>query len=461
MIATPMRLRQWLVLLDLLLAVTALEGMSWTVHRLLFTNVPYGEVGSTVHSSSILLFILFGNYAVGLYDRDVLVREGGLAPRVVASVGAATVGGLVLQYFVWYVPNGRITLLAQAVALVVVVLCTRAFARLRLQRAPRRAVAVFGTRKICAAIDETFRAHPHCPVRVSVFVSADRAEDVEGAPPLPAHIEVLGGQEGLSALESRGVETLVMGAGGSLGSDSLSNMTMLQANGLKIRSAAALISEIVGYIPIHLASPNWIVGALEQVDQRTWTPFKRAIDVGLSLVGLGMMLLLSPMLIVLVKFRSPGPLFFSQERVGLGGRTFRIHKLRTMTHVTDADGRWASADTARISPGGWWLRQTRLDEFPQFWNVLRGEMSVVGPRPEQPGIARSLAGSIEFLHYRNMVKPGITGWAQVMQGYVDSEEGSARKLTYDLFYVQNFGFFMDLEIMVKTVFIMLARVGAR
>ncbi|MCA9102033.1 MAG: sugar transferase, partial [Planctomycetales bacterium] len=163
----------------------------------------------------------------------------------------------------------------------------------------------------------------------------------------------------------------------------------------------------------------------------------------------------------LQKILDPGPFFYSQDRVGVAGAVFRVHKVRTMRVAEREEQRWAAANDDRTTALGRLLRRTRIDEFPQFWNVLRGEMSLVGPRPEQPKIVEQLEREIPFFAYRHLVKPGITGWAQIHQGYAASVDESAVKLSYDLYYVGRLSILMDLDIMLRTAFVMVARIGSR
>jgi lipopolysaccharide/colanic/teichoic acid biosynthesis glycosyltransferase len=166
---------------------------------------------------------------------------------------------------------------------------------------------------------------------------------------------------------------------------------------------------------------------------------------------------------LLIKLDSRGPVLFRQERVGLGGRVFTLVKLRTMQ--TDAEARtgpvWAQADDVRVTRIGRFLRKTRLDELPQFFNVLRGDMSLVGPRPERPAFVVQLQERIPYYMYRHVVKPGITGWAQIRYHYGASLEDAREKLEYDLYYVKNRSLFLDLLIIVQTIQVMLFSRGSR
>lgn len=186
---------------------------------------------------------------------------------------------------------------------------------------------------------------------------------------------------------------------------------------------------------------------------------KRAVDIVLALAS-GIILIL-PMLIIgiLVIVDSPGPAIFSQERLGKDGKPFTIYKFRTMYLDAEADGpQWAKRNDCRCTPLGRFLRNTRLDELPQLWNILKGDMSIVGPRPERACFYREFETYIHGFHYRLLVKPGLTGLAQVNGGYDLKPE---EKIVYDIQYIENQSFLMDLKCFLKTVFLVFTHEGAR
>ncbi len=163
-----------------------------------------------------------------------------------------------------------------------------------------------------------------------------------------------------------------------------------------------------------------------------------------------------------IRIDSPGPILFSQSRVGEGGRIFRMLKFRSMTHGADAEGaRFADARDKRVTRVGAFIRKFRLDELPQFWNILVGDMSLIGPRPEQVGFVEQFERDIPYYAYRHLVKPGITGWAQINHGYAADHEETRKKLEHDLYYVKHFSFWLDVLIGFKTVGTVLTGFGAR
>ena len=183
---------------------------------------------------------------------------------------------------------------------------------------------------------------------------------------------------------------------------------------------------------------------------------KRAVDVLASALLLGLSLPFWPMLALMVKIGSRGPVFYRQTRMGRGGRVFFIRKFRSMIHPAEENGAlWAGEGDPRITVVGHVLRRLHLDELPQMLNVLRGDMSLVGPRPERPEFVRRLGDEIPHYDLRHRVKPGITGWAQVNYPYASSVEASSEKLDWDLFYVLNAGMALDMKILLRTAFAVL------
>ena len=180
------------------------------------------------------------------------------------------------------------------------------------------------------------------------------------------------------------------------------------------------------------------------------------------LTGVLSVLLLPLMVIVgiVIKLDSPGPIFYSQLRTGLYGKPFRVYKFRSMSQDAEKKGaQWAIQRDPRITRVGYWLRVLRIDELPQIWNVLSGEMSLIGPRPERPEFDVKLKEAIPYYEMRYLVKPGITGWAQVLYPYGASLEDAYEKLAYDLYYIKNYSLWLDIVIVLKTIRVVLLGKG--
>jgi exopolysaccharide biosynthesis polyprenyl glycosylphosphotransferase len=205
---------------------------------------------------------------------------------------------------------------------------------------------------------------------------------------------------------------------------------------------------IFGHVPVTQINSSWFRFLMHPTFRREDAPLKRVIDL---VVAGAVALVAAPLIAILVPLvrRDGGPAFFSQTRIGEGGRAFTIHKLRTMA-VSDGATVWTTSDDPRITPLGRFLRRTHLDELPQVLNVLRGDMSLVGPRPEQPSYVARLEREIPYYSRRHLIKPGITGWAQVRCGYAGTTEGSAWKMCHDLYYVKHRSVMLDLLILGET-----------
>jgi lipopolysaccharide/colanic/teichoic acid biosynthesis glycosyltransferase len=183
-----------------------------------------------------------------------------------------------------------------------------------------------------------------------------------------------------------------------------------------------------------------------------YLPYKQAVDMVAACLLLPLVVPVTLLAALVVKFTSRGPAFYLQVRVGRNGRPFKLFKLRTMVHDCERDSgpRWAGANDPRVTPFGRFLRRSHLDEFPQLWNVLRGDMSLVGPRPERPEFVAQLEGAIPGYRQRLLVRPGITGLAQVQLPADTDLDSVRRKLTYDLFYVRTMGPWLELRILTST-----------
>jgi len=232
--------------------------------------------------------------------------------------------------------------------------------------------------------------------------------------------------------------------------------------GLAIHSMVEMAEEEMQRIPARWVGSQWLLFA-NQIDGEKTSfnkQFKRYTDVITSLL---LVLLTSPFVLLaclLVKLQDGGPIFYKQRRTGLLGSTFEIIKIRTMGVKAESSGpQWSQPNDQRITPIGKWLRRTRLDEIPQLWNVLKGDMSLIGPRPERPEFDILLEKNIPNYKLRNWIRPGLTGWAQINIPYSSSEEDSEIKLSYDLYYIRNRSIWLDAIILLKTIKIILKASG--
>jgi sugar transferase (PEP-CTERM system associated) len=235
-----------------------------------------------------------------------------------------------------------------------------------------------------------------------------------------------------------------------------------KAMGMEVVDGHHLYEEEAGRLSIDCLRPSALVFSTGFKRRMLSAVAKRLVDFLIAAISL---VILSPLFMLiglLVKLDTSGPAFYRQMRVGLRGQPYMIWKFRSMTKDAEKSGpRWAQAHDPRVSRVGWWLRKTRLDELPQFINVLKGEMSLVGPRPERPVFVQELRAQIPYYDLRHTVRPGITGWAQTQFRYGASAEDSHTKLQYDLYYVKNMTFVLDTRILIETIRVVMLGEGAR
>lgn len=226
----------------------------------------------------------------------------------------------------------------------------------------------------------------------------------------------------------------------------------LPMHGIQVINKGAFVENYFYEIPADYMSFHWTTSFFAFSASSQTFLLKRLLDIALSLFGLSCTLPFYPIIALLIRLDSPGSIFFAQERVGYLGRPFKIYKFRTMRMDAEKNGaQWASKNDSRVTTLGRIFRKCRVDELPQLWNVLKGEMSVVGPRPERPEFVRSLLDEIPFYERRHLVPPGLTGWAQICYHYGASVEDARRKLQFDLYYVKHLSLLFDLKIILKTL----------
>lgn len=240
------------------------------------------------------------------------------------------------------------------------------------------------------------------------------------------------------------------------------DLLSVKIRGTKIEDGISFYETLTGKILVEKLNPGWLIFS-EGFDVTKLRYFiKRFSDLALATFGLTLTLPVSLITALLIKLESPGPVFYSQERVGEHDLPFKVHKFRSMRQDAEKNGAvWAQSNDTRVTKVGAVIRKIRVDEIPQMWNVVKGEMSFVGPRPERPVFVEQLTGSIPFYSLRHATKPGITGWAQICYPYGASEEDALRKLEYDLYYLKNQSIFLDLLIVFRTIKTVLFQKGSR
>ena len=285
-----------------------------------------------------------------------------------------------------------------------------------------------------------------------------RGQTIEGVP-------VIGGHEHLlAAAHAEQVSELILAVTGEVRGELFQALLDCQTHGYPLVRVLGLYEQITGRVPIEHLEADWLVTSfMERVRlDSIFLVAQRLLDLAGGLVGLALLALVLPGVGLAIRLESPGPIFYRQMRAGRGGRPFRLLKFRTMVDSAEADGqaRWAKAGDARVTRVGRFLRRARLDELPQVWNVLRGNMSLVGPRPERPELITLLEQKIPFYRARLLVKPGLTGWAQINYGYGRSVDDAQVKLEYDLYYIEHQSLWLELIILFRTIAVVLGMKGS-
>ncbi len=326
---------------------------------------------------------------------------------------------------------------------------------------PPENVLILGTGKLASDVAREIRGREDLNIRVMGFVETDREESA--APPELFGWPVLGKVDRLEQIvESEPVGRIIVALHDLRGALPVRELLRLRTRGIRVEEAYSTLSALTGRIALENVRPSWLIfsGGFRR------TPFtiflKRALDLASSIVGGVLSAPLVALAAVLVRLDDGGPVFYRQERVGLNGAPFVLTKVRTMRVDAEADGaQWAENNDPRITRIGHYLRLYRIDELPQFLNVIRGEMSFVGPRPERPEFVEKLRKKIPYYDERQTVRPGITGWAQVNYPYGATVEDAFRKLEYDLFYLKHMSAVFDFAIVFETVRIVVFGRGAR
>lgn len=381
--------------------------------------------------------------------------------RLFLAVLVALVVQMVLFYSLpqWWWGRG-VVLLGSMVFAVLVAGWRSLVIRLRPAPASSLRTLIVGAGRAGNAMAEVIRFH-HEYGRVYNLVGFidDKVKRSESGLPVLGGAKVLG----RLAQENR-IDLLIVAIRGGMSQRLTQELLACKAAGLRIMDMPSLHKQLTGKVPIQHLADTWLIfGSGFSQGSRLGSISWRAADLILSLIGL---ILTGPIILVaalIVRLESPGPSFYTQERVGLGERPFTIIKLRTMRDDAEAGtgAVWSQGSgDPRVTRVGRFLRRSRIDELPQFLNVLRGDMSMVGPRPERAHFVCQLKESIPFYGLRFAVKPGVTGWAQVMYRYGASEEDAAEKLRYELFAIQEMSPVLYLLIVLKTVQTVLLRPGS-
>ena len=420
------------------------------------------EPGSILNRSWLLmifaLVVWTAMIAVGVYGAEALRSMQFAGTRLLVAISLGIIALSVIDFILPGSTMWRSTLLYAMAGAVIVLIVNRLILGSFLgTSAFRRRVVVLGAGPRAKRLADLANRPESGFAIVSYIAMTEAAREVpeaiarEAIHDLGSFVSNLGASEVVLALEER------------RNSLPLKDLLRIKTKGVHVNEFSSFLERETGRVDLDTVNPSWLIFSDGFSSGRTFSSAaKRLFDILAS--GL-LLLLTAPVILIfaaLVKFDSKGPAFFRQPRVGLYGETFDVIKLRSMRTDAEKDGaQWASKNDPRVTRLGKFIRKVRIDELPQTWSVLKGEMSFVGPRPEVPQFVGELEEQLPYYAERHMVKPGITGWAQINYPYGASIEDARHKLEYDLYYAKNYTPFLDLLILLQTLRVVLWPEGAR
>jgi exopolysaccharide biosynthesis polyprenyl glycosylphosphotransferase len=406
-----------------------------------------------------------------LADAYDLARAASAPDSILTAGVAAAVTAMLYQMIPVFTPpltSRKLGIIFALVSVGLIALWRGLYAVLFVQPAFERHLLVFGAgrcgRTLAEALGRTADAGTPNPYRGTGAIIVGFVDDaaVKGVPQTVSGIAVRGTSADLAQLARELIVDEVVLAitnANTLSQAALDALVACREQGFRVTTMPVFYERLLGRVAVEYVGRNMHAVFPEDETsfaQRLYPFVKRGGDLLTGVVGLLALMLTIPIVGLANALTSPGPLFYRQVRLGKGGRPFKIIKYRTMRPNAEyATGAvWAGQDDPRITPAGRWLRRSRLDELPQVLNILRGEMSLIGPRPERPEFVDRLAEQIPFYRARHAVQPGITGWAQVRFGYGATVEEARVKLEYDLYYIRHVGLYLDTIIALKTAAVM-------
>lgn len=441
------------------LAATFMEARDWPAERAM--RAATAQLDTQVPLWFYLLPIIWLLLLVELYDPHV-AGSGRKTTRGIALAAFFGLLGYSLVFILQQNTNlprvgvGAFLLFAAALTLFWRVI----FIRLYKSTGQRRRVLLMGAGKAGQTLAELYKSQGTQSFNLIGYVD----DDPQKVGKTICGLRVIGASTHLlSVIDVYHISDLVIAINGTIQGATFQTILDAQERGVEVTRMPILYEEMTGRVPVHHLESDWIIRSF--VDGLHVSGFyeltKRILDILGGAVGILVFAITFPFLAFAVYVDSGLPIFYSQPRLGRGGLVFKIHKYRTMRPDAEADGeaRLALENDPRVTRVGNFLRKFRLDELPQFWNVSRGEMSLVGPRAERPELVAEFQKQIPFYRARLLVKPGLTGWAQINYGYVASITETAVKLEYDLYYIKHRTFGMDFQIILRTIGTVLRRTG--
>ncbi len=452
------RLHFMLGVLEFLVFFVAIYAGFWSRFELLGGGMDDVEISLFLPALIYAVAMLSSMVALGLYQRGSMSHA---AMIVRLAVGFA-LGTAALSLVFYAFPNlflGRgVFGLAMLYSFILVGLTRAAFHHFAAEDAQLHRVLVLGSGASARTVlDHEREGFGYQVVGFIRLSDSERQLDDQRVSELPESL--------LAYVESHDVDEMVVAADDQRKGLPLDDILDCKMSGIRVFDLISFFEKETSKIRIDFLKPSWIIFSSGFKMGLSTRYGKRLFDI---LVSLSLLTLASPIMLLVaaasvVESKGRDPVFFHQVRIGQNGKLFNVHKFRSMCVNAESDGvaRWATKNDSRITALGKFIRKTRLDELPQLWNVLVGEMAMVGPRPERPEFVDQLAKNIPYFNERHRVKPGVTGWAQVRYQYGASEEDAREKLQYDLYYVKNASLFLDLIVLLETVEVVLWGKGAQ
>lgn len=390
-------------------------------------------------------------YLYDLYEFTAMHDRRELILRLLQSLGLAWIALAVFSYLVPQLMIGRgVSSIALLLALLFVISWRGGVHWLMGHPNVGERILIIGSGEAAVDIAREVLSRPDAGFRIVGFVD-NRPELVGQSLVNP---RVIGLTADLPEItRSKKIDRIIVAIGDRRGQFPTNELLGLSLSGeVAIEELASFYERVTGRVRLEMLRPSWLIFSGRGRQRRLSGVARVALHRGAALVGA---LISLPVVIItslLIKLESRGPIFYKQERVGQNGRTFQVIKFRSMRTDAEADGPvWARTEDDRVTRVGKFIRKVRIDEIPQFWNILKGEMNFVGPRPERPHFVRQLADEIPFYDQRHLVSPGLTGWAQIKYPYGASIEDARQKLQYDLYYIKNQSLALDAGIMFETI----------
>lgn len=416
--------------------------------------------GGLERTAVVVGSLLLAAYFNDLYDDLRVISRLRLVQQFCLVAGLAFLAQALVAYINPWLMLGRWLMMSgSALVLLVLPVWRVIYDRVVTRYLNRQQVLFVGANKQVLALAATLAEKPQFGMSVVGYLAAEPLSE-----PAPGLTEYLGPVNTVREVcATKKPDQVLVGLAERRGQLPVVELLELRLAGVRVEEAAEIYETVMWRVSVDALRPSHLLFSRELGPSPRSLAAKRVGSYAVALVG---MLLTAPIMALvwlLVRMTSPGPAIYRQKRVGLNGRVFEVLKFRSM--YIDAEARtgavWARKNDPRITPLGRWLRTLRLDELPQLFNVLRGEMAIVGPRPERPEFVRVLSEQIPFYGQRHAVPPGITGWAQINHGYGETIEDTIEKLEYDLYYLKHLSFSLDVYIICNTFKVMLLGRGAQ